>query len=221
MGSSYIPERDLPALQWMQTFSNGIAANPGMYQLSGADSSAIAGVVSAYDTALQIAAEPTTRTPITVANKDAARNSAKQLCRQYAMMIRPNGGISDAGKQAIGIRPINPDREPIPCPGTSPLLSVVASTQGAQTVKYVDALNPDISAKPFGATEVQLFLHVADTSSSNPNDAKFLGKYTKNPIVVAFDATQNGKQATYFARWASRRGDVGPWSAAATLAIAA
>ena len=33
----------------------------------------------------------------------------------------------------------------------------------------------------------------------DPDDAQFYGKFTKNPMGVAFSPDDNGKQATYFA----------------------
>jgi hypothetical protein len=38
---------------------------------------------------------------------------------------------------------------------------------------------------------------------------------------VNFTAADNGKLATYFARWQNRRGETGPWSSAATFTIVA
>jgi len=43
----------------------------------------------------------------------------------------------------------------------------------------------------------------------------------RNPIGVAFQAADNGKMATYFARWANSKGDTGPWSVPFTFGIAA
>lgn len=48
---------------------------------------------------------------------------------------------------------MNPNREPIECPQTCPLLNVIAATPGAQTLRYADSMTPDSPAKPFGATE--------------------------------------------------------------------
>src|SRR5687767_5786393 len=44
----------------------------------------------------------------------------ESLCRQYAMFIKDNAGITDGDKVNIGVRPENPNREPIECPQTSP-----------------------------------------------------------------------------------------------------
>jgi hypothetical protein len=64
-------------------------------------------------------------------------------------------------------------------------------------------------------------VHVGEEIATDPEQAKFIGKFTRNPIAVGFQAEDNGKQATYFGRWASRKGETGPWSAPVTMAIAA
>lgn len=48
--------------------------------------------------------------------KDDARTSAERICRQYASLIKPNAGISDPDKLAIGVPPVNTDRNPINIP---------------------------------------------------------------------------------------------------------
>jgi hypothetical protein len=62
---------------------------------------------------------------------------------------------------------------------------------------------------------------VGTAPTIDPNTATFYGAVTRNPVPVAFNPADNGKQATYFARWADRKGQVGPWSLPVTMAIAA
>jgi len=218
---SYIPPNEGPALDWMLAFSAGISANPPLYLLTAADATAIANAVNAFAAARAITIIPATRNEVTIADKDDARTSAEQICRQYALLIKFNAGISDGDKINIGVRPVNPDREPIEAPASSPMLNIKGCTPGSQTLVYSDSNTPDSAAKPFGASELQLFVAIADAPVVDPADATFLGKFTRNPIGVQFDAEDNRKQATYFARWASPRGDVGPWSLPVSMAIAA
>ena len=221
MAEPYIPAEDSLALTWMQVFSAGIAANPALYGVSVADATAISNAVSDFDATYQVAMDPATRTKVTVAEKDDARTSAEQICRQFATLIKYNAGISDPDKIAIGVRPVNPDRNPIEVPETSPLVNIIGATPGAQTVRYADTNTPDSGAKPFGATCLQLFVAIAEDAVDDPDLASFHGSFTKNPVAVGFDAADDGKMATYFARWASRRGDVGPWSLPVAMRIAA
>jgi hypothetical protein len=221
MPTDYIPKQDAQALLWMQAFAAGIDGNPATYFVSAADATAITNAVDAFAAALADATDPNQRTPVIVATKDEARNAAEQLCRQFATLIKFNAGISNPDKIAIGVRPVNPNRDPIECPQTSPMVNIVAATPGSHTLRFADSMTPDSPAKPFGASELLLFVAVDDEAVADPSLAKFYGKFTKNPMAVGFSAGENGKQATYFARWAGRRGDMSPWSAPVSMAIAA
>ncbi|CAN5540944.1 hypothetical protein BH10PLA1_BH10PLA1_02190 [soil metagenome] len=221
MGDNYIPVKDADARTWMQNFASVITANPAMYQLQASDAANITDVVNAFVAAYATATGPSTRTAATVAVKDQARNTAEQLCRQYAILIKYNAGIYDDDKIAAGVRPVNTARQPINVPDSSPLLNVLGSTPGSQTVRYADSSTPTTAAKPFGAASLQLFVAVGDAPVGEWTAANFYGAFTKNPVGVGFDPTDNGKTATYFARWQSRNGDVGPWSLPVSLTIAA
>ena len=122
----------------------------------------------------------------------------------------------------MGVRPVNPDREPIDCPSTPPLINVLGNLPGTQTIRYADSSTPDSAAKPFGASELQLFLGVTEGETpATIAQSQFYGKFTRNPVQVDFDETQDGKLATYYARWASARGETGPWSVPVSFRIAA
>ncbi len=220
-GTDYIPREDANFSLWAQAFSNGISADPAKFMLTAAQASSIAGTVTNFVNALLVATTPETRTKGTVAAKVNARSICESLCRQYAIDIKNNEGITDEDKIDIGVRPINPDREPIDVPTTSPLINVLGNLPGTQTLRYADTTTPDSGARPFGASELQLFLAVTDTEDPSFSEAQFYGKFTRNPIEVDFTEDQDGKIATYYARWASPRGEVGPLSVPISFRIAA
>jgi hypothetical protein len=217
----YIPTTDAGKLAWLKNFAGVIAAKPYAYQLTPGDAATIQAAVDEYGAALGDVNDPSTRTPVNIALKDSARNSAVQLCRQYAALVRVNAGISDASKIALGTRPVNNGRTPIHVPASSPLLNILAATPGAQTLRYADANTPKKAAKPFGATQIQIFVAVGTSPLADPDEAEFYGAFTKNPIGVGFGPDDDGKVATYFARWAGRRGDAGPWSLPVSMRVAA
>jgi hypothetical protein len=221
MGDSYIPAEDGLALTWMNVFSAGIAADVAKYQVSLADSNSITSAVNDFAAAYALAVNPATRTPVNVNGKDQARFVAEEICRQFAVQIKYNVGISDQDKIAIGVRPINTSRDPIDPPASSPLLNIIGATPGSHTIRYADTATPDSGAKPFGAMQIQIFVAVKDAPTVNEDDAQFYGAFTKNPIGVQFDAGDDGKCATYFARWATRKGETGPWSLPVSMRIAA
>jgi hypothetical protein len=221
MAESYIPSTDEGFRTWAENFASNISANPGLYMLSPAQAASIQSVVDDFVAKLAIALNENTRTKPSVASKDDSRAVAETLCRQYAMLIKDNTGISDEDKIAVGVRPINPNREQIECPQTSPLLSILGNTPGAQTVVYADSTTPDSKAKPLRASELQLFRAVGTVEAAPLSEAQFYGKFTRNPIAVEFGEADDGKIATYYARWASIRGETGPWSLPVSMRIAA
>ena len=219
-GNDYCPPGDGPFRTWLEGFSGGISSDPARFMLAPGQAASIQGVADDYYAALAIATNEATRTRPNIIEKDNKRSIAETLCRQYAMIIKDNGGISDSDKVSIGVRPVNPNRSPVNCPQTSPLLSILGNSPGAQTLRYSDSNTPDSKSKPVGAAAMQLFVAVGTVDAAPLADAKFHALVTKNPVGVNFDPADDGKIATYYARWSSVKGETGPWSLPVSMRIA-
>lgn len=63
-------------------------------------------------------------------------------------------------------------------------------------------------AKPAGAVALQLFRRW------DGGPETYVGTFTRNPMLLECGPRDDLKVATYRARWITRRGLVGPWSAA-------
>jgi len=218
----YMPSGDANFLIYGQNFANNIALNPGVYMLTAGQSASISAAVALFAAKFAIASNELTRTKQTVADKDDARVACENLLRQYAMQIKEIAGISDGDKINVGVRPVNTSREPIECPQSVPLLNIVAATPGAQTLTYADSMDPEKRARPFGASELQLFRAItAGPAPASFSEAQFIGKFTRNPVSIEFSEADDGKLATYYARWASVRGETSPLSLPVAMRIAA
>ena len=104
---------------------------------------------------------------------------------------------------------------------TLPLLSIIGSLQGSQTLRFSDSTTPDSRKKPFGADMLELRVAVAEEPVTDLDLARPCGIYSKNPIGVAFPEEDNKKVATYWGRWANTKGQFGPWSLPVSMTIAA
>ena len=62
---------------------------------------------------------------------------------------------------------------------------------------------------------------IAADEVDDPEAATFYSCVARNPVGVEFTAADDGKTATYFARWANNSGEVGPWSQPVHMRIAA
>jgi len=185
----------------------------GVYPVSPGEISAVGQVVERFAAALGTAREPTTRTTVAVTLKDAARQAAEDTCRPIYARIRLDKSVDDADKIAIGVRPMKASYGRLPAPDTAPLLSQGALTWSAYEIAYRTQHGVTGRAKPVGAAQLQVFRAVGETPARSVEQATYFRSVSRSPMRVEYTSADNGKVATYFARWVTRRGEVGPWSA--------
>jgi hypothetical protein len=219
----YMGTSDNDKRAWMNNFVEKLSAPGGLgvYMITSADLAAISAAVADFAAALTVVQSSTGRNPGTTALKNDLRAAAQGICRQYARLIKWNAGIDDQAKIDAGIKPPVFGGEPRPCPLTAPGLSIVAATNGAQTLQYNDPLDPTARRKPLGADGIVLFRAIATAAATDIEQATFYRKYTTSPMPVFFDGPDRGKIATYFGRWIGQRGDMSTPSAPVSMAIAA
>src|SRR5262245_35534077 len=210
MAASYIPDSDEGARTWVVSSSANRSSDPARGAISPAQAADVAASVLGYSTALDVAKNPATRTKGTIEAKRTLKSSAEQICRQVAMLIRNNAGVSDEDKLDLGINPINNTKSPIHVPTTSPGLQLVAGSPGAITVRYTDPTVPEGGiAKPFGAKLVAISIAISDEPVMDPGLAIFYANYTRNPCGIGFSHADDGKLASIFAQWVSPTGQLG------------
>lgn len=220
MPSPYIPTTDAAVLGWLENFRDVMVANGAAYGLAAGDVASIVAAVDAFVAAYAVATTPATRTTPAIAQKDSDRNAAVGLCRVYAIQIKASPGVTDMMLEDAGIHVNDPTPTPIAAPVTSPIVSIVGATALSHTLRYADETTPDKRAKPFGAIQLQLYVTVAAAADPDPANAAFYGAFTKQPLATVFGSGQAGMVATYFGRWVTRTGLVGPWSLPASMTIA-
>lgn len=220
MSQPYIPSNDAAFRDWLLNFATLIAADPTRYGLTAADATVIQGYSDDFDAAYQTAVAPSTRTVVTVAQKDAIRAAANESVRIFAQMIKVNQGVTNEDKIALGIHVDDPTPSPIPAPTSSPLLMLVSSFSGVHQLRYADENTPASRRKPAGVIQMQLNMAVAPGPVVDPTVARFFGLFTKQPILVEHSPENAAQTATYFARWVTRTGKFGPWSLPQSMTIA-
>ncbi len=232
----YIPSRDSALDSWADNFQTLIAASPATYGLVAGDAAAITTAFNTWHAAYllggstgspPIPINPSTFTSVTVAAKNAAKIAMVQLDRAYASQIRINPGVSNSDKTALGLNLPNNAPSPIGTPTTFPLLSIVSAGPGTHELRFADNTTPSIRKKPFGAVGMQLFRGVATDPIDDVSATQYLATLTTQPYLSSFLIGDNGKVATYFARWVTRGRQAGgaaqlegPWSAPVSMTVA-
>jgi hypothetical protein len=224
--ADFIPTQDADFMQFALGFASGVSSSPWTYGVSQGDAQTISNAVKSYVEALGRATTPLTRTPGMVNAKDTARNAARNLIRMYANQFRANMGIADQALIDIGLRRRPTSLSKRTCPMTSPALFFQVSAAGGDQLRFRDSLDilAKTNRKPYGAERLELYVvyghKPVGSSSLPPRERIHLGAFRKNPILVPHDPLAEGKEPTYWARWAGHNDDVGPWSLPTSLKIA-
>ncbi|HWL92304.1 MAG TPA: hypothetical protein VNT79_02115 [Phycisphaerae bacterium] len=219
MAGPYIPSKTAERRVWLENFRDLIVADPNRYAITAGDATFIDQMVDDWIAAYLVANTPETRTPVSVAQFGVVQAMVMPTIRIYAQFIKANFAVTPEDKIALGLNLTNPSSVPIPAPSTVPLLSIIGATMGEHTVRYADQNTPNSRAKPFGAAMILVFANIAEAQDNNPDIARFIKVATVNPVGVQYAHDDNGKTATLFAKWVTRRGLEGPWSAPASFTI--
>lgn len=219
--ASYIPTRDSELDPWLLNFKTLIAATPTNYGLVAADATAIGNAYTAWHTAFLAATNPTTRTRATVMTKNEQKVTVLGVVRGYAATIRANRAVTDELKIGLGLHIRDTQPTPVPTPATYPVLAVAGMGQGVQDLRAADQNTPSRRGRPSGTAGLLLFRAVNTTPITDPAQASFLSFVTRSEYQSNFTSADNGKTATYFARWTNSKGEVGPWGPPVSMPIAA
>lgn len=221
MPTPFIPNRDADFDLWLHNFAGLISADPSAYGLSAGDGAEVAGAYATWNTAYTVASAPGTRTGPSIVAKDVARAAAVVIVRRLAGLVRANAAVPESLKLALGVRTRGPGQSRTPVPTECPSLSVIGLSPAAHDLIAGDHGSGPQRAKPRGAAALLVVRTIADTPAKDPNDAAFLTLATRNRFTSRFDVGDGGKIATYFARWANSKGQLGPWSGPVWMQVAA
>lgn len=223
MAAPYIPPTDAGFDSWLANFNNLLTASPSTYGLTAPAAVIVGGVTSTWAAAYALAIAPATRTSVTVAAKDAARVNAEAIVRPYAISISNNPAVANGDKTAIGVTVKITVPTPVPAPTDAPELGVQSSIPLLQTLTYKQPGSAG-KYKPPGVTGMEVWRSVGTVPAVDPAQAGYVSTVTKSPFRQAFYAPDQGKVATYFARWVTRSGpggvaQPGPFSAPLVVTV--
>lgn len=216
----YLPPKNSDYDAWLANFSGLITANPPLFGLTAGDAIIIGNAYAAWHAAFLLATTPITKTPVTVALKDAERILSMDIARPFAVQISLNAGVLAADKVAVGVNPRTSVPAPIMAPNSAPDVSVQSAIALTLFMRFRDPLtSPKVKAKPYGVTRCQLFGKTSAVQIYDPWDLLWVKDATKSPFKVDFDASEAGKRFYFAGRWIVRTGLSSPFSAVGDFII--
>ena len=217
MPASYLPLRLADYATWTLNFATLLTANPALYGLTAGDAAAVQGAYDDFAAAYAISSAPESRTSVTVAATQAARNALSAILRAYVRIILANAGVLDESKVALGLTIRDTHPTAIPAPATSPVLGLVGATPGQLTLTFRDTGSSLKSrARPAGVLMLELHMFLGTTAPATADATPYFADITRSPFAVNIPGADVGKDAFLYGRWKNAKGEVGPWSAMLT-----
>ena len=207
---AYIPSQDALILSWAQNFSDLLTADPPRYGLTAPDALIVKTQQDIFAAAYALATSPSTRTEVTVADKDGEKVTLLILVRKYAAIIRANLGVANEDKTALGLNIPDLVKTPVPTPVTYPMISVLFAASGIHQLFIADQNTPDTKAKPYGVSGCLLYQKSGVTAPVDMDDALLTAIITRADTALNVSATPAGHHISYRGAWFNSKGEIGP-----------
>ena len=221
MSSGFLPSRDQDLNAFAANFDTRITATPTAFGLVAADATAFHGLAADFATKLATATNPSTRTKVTIQQKDISRAALRAKARALARVINAYPPITNAQRADLGLTVRDSVPSPIPAPATQPVVNIEGSGGGVSVLRLADETAPLRKAKPQGVFGALIYTKIDGAAPVTPDDAKFSGVATKTTHTVSLPDGSAGKRLWIQAQWMNERGQAGPTSVVTSALIAA
>ncbi len=201
---NYIPAPDLIFQQWLNNLTTNIQTYGPSWGITSAQITALTTATGTFNSALTTATSPATRTPLAITAKTNARVTVTTLAQTIAQYVAANAAVSVAAKTAAGIPTQTIAISPVTAIGAPPYLSLGPSTPLQQVVNARPSVTaPASKSLPYGVTQIYLYGKAIPAGTYDGCPLPLIGAYTSAKMPVTWTSPDVGKQAVFYAAWAT------------------
>ena len=224
MGKRLIPRKDLAFAWKFLSFARTVGRDPQRFAHSPEDAAALNVAAQQFQTAVQTAQHPGSRSQTATRAKDAARAEAERLYQRAITRIRAIDGLDAQMRLMAGMSEPVAKKRARTVPQEPPTMQFVRALYDGALPMHELAFGPRGNAhgpKPDGAARIELFVDLIGADEPVPrspgaNDGGrpwYLRSFSRSPIRIVPPICRVPMLVVYWGRWADAVGNVGPWSA--------
>jgi hypothetical protein len=210
-----IPEKDYDFHVFQRVLIKNVKKNLAAWHIPAAEFQPLSNMSGLWEAKWKIANNRFTRTTVTIENKTTVRKKYEAALRVFIKRwIRPNPFMDSADQASCKLKPLKTKRSRSSKPRTIPILSFKISTWTRLKITFRASYGDPGSSfrgKPEGIARVE-FAYSIGIEPASPADCKLFVSATRNPYIMAFEATDAGKMLFIFARWVNTANVAGMWS---------
>jgi|SRR5688572_2610801 hypothetical protein len=188
MAKSWLPLTDQDLRAFCTAFLATITPVPATYGYVVGDVTSLTSAVEGYTDALAVVDEPSTRTRVTVAAKQMAKDALVALMRSLYKKANA-ANLTDDKREALGLPIVDAEPTPIPAPTKKPGIAIVKRDENLVTIQLFDPEDPNRRGRPDGVGGAAIFTHVGDEAPTAEADWTFEGNTTRMRVNIEFANT--------------------------------
>lgn len=212
--ADFVSGDELEMLAQAELFNAKTAGAPDFYDLSAADVTALADLITTANATVATANVKDAEKQAAVAAKNTAVNAVEVEFRKQAKDARNKDGITEAELNALGLDEYDTSPTPIGVPTTRPIGNVETAQRLEHRIEFVDETSTTTSsnAKPDGVASCFIFRKIDGAPPVDVSECSFLAQDTGSPYLATYTGADAGKTVYYILRWANPKGEMGPIS---------
>lgn len=208
----YIPRKDEDFQAWQLNFATNLSPLAARLGIPTEKLTELQDLQGEWADGFHLANQPATRTPLTIVQKNHARDNyegfLRQLVRQH---IANNEETTDDDRVTLGVPIPKTTRTPAPVPATYPDFTVDTSLLRQLTIHFHEH-DKKTSAKPAGVHGAEILYGLLEAPPATLGELTRSGFDTHSPFTLSFDENERGRHVYFCLRWENTRGQKGPWS---------
>lgn len=210
MRSGFLPVRDADLLGWSANQLTQLQADPESFGLSAQQVAPYLIAHADFAAAMEGVALPV-RSRTSVAAKDSARRVLEGEARRINALVRASGVANDAALARLGLTVRKTSYRRIGPPEATPGVAV-RSVQLSRIALEISALGSSRVALPDDVATVRIAQWVGSDGPANVEHWPVAAQVSRARVTLSIDAAP-GTPVHFVARYANRRGELGPWGA--------
>lgn len=206
--TTFLPSTDAGLRDWSANLSRRILEDPSAYGLDQEQCDAFALAQAEFASVLRIATAPETRTKVSVAEKNAVRETLRNAARLINSIVNGQADVTDSQRMALGLT-VPASRSKVPVPADIPLMRVISVIGRTVRVKFLRREGRG-RAWPDGVQGAAIFSY-AGSEISGDSVFQFQMNITSKEAEIDFPRTlPPGTNVWLTARYFNRRQELGP-----------
>ncbi|MDR2680390.1 MAG: hypothetical protein LBC47_06225 [Tannerella sp.] len=210
----FIPEKDSAFIQWVVNFLAQLVLILDRIGFPEVEYTLLTTQKDDFAAKFKLAEEPSTRTKVTVKNKNDSRAILEKTLRaDIKEFVSYNRRVTGGDREALGLPIYKTGRTPSPVAKKAPYFKVDTGTIRRLVFHYYgEEAGEHARAKPPGQKGAEMCWAILATPPSSIDELIHSSFDTDSPLILDFDENQRGTTVYFCFRWENTTGKKGPWS---------